>query len=96
MHSMLNSVDAAAAAETAQLLEGELAARELLQAVVDRISGAPLLTASACRYLRVVCIRRPPHSHPCLQINILRPGLTRACDWLTATGTRTLRAASSG
>ncbi len=42
MHSMLSSIDAAAAAEAAQLLQGELAARELLQAVVDRISGAPL------------------------------------------------------
>lgn len=39
MHGMLNRVDSAAAAEAAQLLEAEVVARELLQSVVDKISG---------------------------------------------------------
>jgi hypothetical protein len=42
MHGMLNRIDSAAAAEAAQLLEAEVVARELLQAVVDKISGACL------------------------------------------------------
>jgi hypothetical protein len=40
MHSMLGAIDMSAAAEAAQLLEGEIAARELLQGIVDKLSGA--------------------------------------------------------
>ncbi len=40
IHGMLSTIDATAAAEAAQLLEGELAARELLQGIVDKLSGA--------------------------------------------------------
>ena len=39
MRSMVNRIDSAAAVQSAQLLEGEIVARELLQAVVDKISG---------------------------------------------------------
>jgi hypothetical protein len=46
MHSMLSNIDATEAAKAAQLLEGELASRELLQAIVDKISGLPLQTWS--------------------------------------------------
>jgi hypothetical protein len=40
MHGILNSIDAAAAAEAAQMLEGAVEARELLQGMIDKISGA--------------------------------------------------------
>ena len=40
MHGMLNSIDAAAAAEAVQMLEGAVEARELLQGMIDKISGA--------------------------------------------------------
>jgi hypothetical protein len=42
MQSMLNSVDGGAAAAATLLLEGDLAARELVQSIVDKTSGSCL------------------------------------------------------
>ena len=64
MHGMLNSIDAAAAAEAVQMLEGAVEARELLQGMIDKISGATQLFGPV-----IVALGMPDaHIHPFRQI----------------------------
>ena len=58
MYSMLSSIDATVASEITQLLEGEIAARELLQGMVDKISGAPHVRTV------IASLQDPPHPPP--------------------------------
>ena len=70
MQSMLNSIDGGAAAAATLLLEGELAARELLQTIVDKISGSrpqhcdvsPVLYSSAL-YTHTPTVKFSPNAN---------------------------------
>jgi hypothetical protein len=87
MQSMLNSIDGGAAAAATLLLEGELAARELLQTIVDKISGSrpqhcdvsPVLVQQ--RFVHTHAYRQilPQRQHIAFQINSRRRGQTLAC-----------------
>lgn len=105
MHSMLSNIDAAEAAKAAQLLEGELASRELLQAIVDKISGLPLQTQSLqpngtpsrspALPLTAQCISRNTDTF-LIQISSHRRGQTRACARPTTTTTCICQQVDSG
>jgi hypothetical protein len=70
---MLSRIDAEAAAEAMQLLEAEVVARELLQAAIDKISGASLI------YTRLTCLT--PIT------GLLRPSFQRLISFFSQTNT---------
>ncbi len=69
MQSMLNSVDGGAAAAATLLLEGDLAARELVQSIVDKISG---LCPQHCDFSPLLHSRRcaPTHAYHSLMLTV--------------------------